>query len=97
MVLFGVTLHQHRQLHSASILPVCLQGLLMCEFKRIFRLTSHLGIQIEGCGLLQGSPRMLLARWQPTPPMSSSDHFGIGSEAGLGFVTARAEQLRLGR
>ena len=29
-------------------------GLLVCDSKRIFRLTSHLGIQVEGCGHVAG-------------------------------------------
>ena len=68
----------------------------MCEHKRVFRLTSHPGTQVEGCGVWQGSSRMLLARWQQMLPMSSSSHSGLDSEAisGSGITS---HQLRLGR
>ena len=68
----------------------------MCEFKRIFRLTSHLGTQVEGCGVLQGSSKMLLATWPPMPPTSSLSRSGFAKEAISGYGTT-SHQLRLGR
>ena len=65
----------------------------MCEHKRVFR---HPGTQVEGCGVWQGSSRMLLARWQQMLPMSSSSRSGLDSEAisGSGITS---HQLRLGK
>ena len=72
----------------------------MCEFKRIFRLTSHLETQVEGCGVLQGSSKMLLsetlARWPPMPLTRSLSRSGLACEAISGSGTT-SHQLRLGR